>query len=191
MPRRPIGCERLACVPAGDLGFGWRRRLSHCTPRRLAAGFDLRDRLSQQFLHGAPDLVIGLRHALGVEILAHLAEDVVVAGPLKSGHHHRLAIGLRLRARKPELLGGPQAKKLVAARGRFESQLLVMRELLLETFLALVECGHARPLACERNADSQMRLAYRVTPVKATRCGRLCSDGIWNRALASRLCYLA
>src|SRR5262249_31704879 len=48
-------------------------------------------------------------------------------------------------AGEPELLGSPQTEQLVAPRRRLESQLLVVRELLLETFLALVECGHCPP----------------------------------------------
>src|SRR5262249_52909320 len=48
-----------------------------------------------------------------------------------------------LGAGEPELGRRPQAEHLVAARGRLELELLVDRELFLETFLALVERGHA------------------------------------------------
>ena len=105
-------------------------------------GLDLLDRLAHQLDHHAADLLIGCGDALGVEILAHLAEDVVVAGFLEVGHHDFLGIGVRVGALEAELLGGPKPEQLVAPGRRLELQLLVMRELLLETFLTLVERGH-------------------------------------------------
>ena len=39
-------------------------------------------------------MLIGLRDALGVEILAHLAEHVVVAGFLEVGHHDLFGVGV-------------------------------------------------------------------------------------------------
>src|SRR5216684_21062 len=111
--------------------------------RRLSARFDFCDRLCHQLVHGAADLVIGLLDVLGVEIPADLPEHVVVAGFLEIGHDHLLGISLGLRARKSELLRRPQPEQLVAARARLEFELLVASELLLETFLALVESGHA------------------------------------------------
>ena len=49
----------------------------------------------------------------------------------------RVAVGLG--AGKAELFRGPEAEELVAARGGLEPQFLVVSELLLEAFLALVE----------------------------------------------------
>src|SRR5271167_4886296 len=42
----------------------------------LFTGFDVGDRLRHQFGHYAGDLMVGLRNALGVEILADLVCDV-------------------------------------------------------------------------------------------------------------------
>src|SRR5262249_43082590 len=62
---------------------------------------------------------------------------------LEISHDHLLGVRIGLGAGEPELPRRPQAEHLVAARGRLELELLVDRELLLETFLALVERGHA------------------------------------------------
>jgi hypothetical protein len=112
-------------------------------PAASLSGLDRGDRLFHQLGHGAADLVVGRLHALGVEILAQLAEHVVVAAFLEIGHHDRLGVGLRFGAGEPELVGGPQAEQLVAAGIGLEPQFLVVGELLLETFLALVERGHS------------------------------------------------
>src|SRR5262244_2547102 len=53
-----------------------------------AARLDLLDRLRHQLVHGAANLVIGFVHALGVEIPADLAEDVVIARLLEIRHDH-------------------------------------------------------------------------------------------------------
>ena len=89
------------------------------------------------------DLVIGLDDAFGIEILADLAHHIVRAHIFDIAHHDGLGVAFRLGGVKAEFFRGPQAEELVAARGGLESQLLVMRELLLEAFLALVERGHA------------------------------------------------
>src|SRR5580704_15210413 len=109
----------------------------------LPAGLDLVDRPRHQLVDGAANLVVGQIDALGIEILADLAEDVVVAGRFDIGDDDRFCIGLGLRARQPELLGGPQTDQLVTARRGLELQRFVMRELVLEAFLSLVESGHA------------------------------------------------
>src|SRR5262249_42351066 len=64
---------------------------------------------------------------------------------------------------EPELLGRPCPEHAVAPRGRLESELLVVRELLLEAFLALVEGGHGGP-----RAGAGMDLAYRAVIAKST-----------------------
>ena len=55
------------------------------TCAKLASPPDLFERRAQQFVHGAANLVVGLRHRLGVEIGANLAEHVLVAGFLEIG----------------------------------------------------------------------------------------------------------
>src|SRR5437660_1339734 len=115
-------------------------------PVRSSAGLDLGNCLFHQLLHGAADLMIGLIDALGVEILAQLAEDILLAGLLEVGGDDFLGIGIDRGAGEAELLGGPLSQELVAPGGRLELQLLVMRELLLKAVLALVERGHGRPL---------------------------------------------
>src|SRR5436853_333810 len=79
-----------------------------------------------------------------VSFQQRLVIDVVPAAFLEVGHDDLFRIGVRRIARDAELFGGPQAEHLVAPRVRLEAQLLVMDELLLETFLALVEGGHVR-----------------------------------------------
>src|SRR5215467_7010292 len=108
-----------------------------------AARFDLLDRFRHQLVHGAANLVIRDADALGVEVLANLAEDVVVTDLLEIRHDDRLGIGVGLVAGEAELLRRPQAEELVATGVRLESQFLVEGELLLEAFLALVERSHA------------------------------------------------
>ena len=95
--------------------------------------------------------MIGLFDAFGVEILAQLAEDILVAGFLEVGGDDFLGIGIDLGAGEAELLCGPLSQELVAPGGRLELQLLVMRKPLLEAFLALVERGHGRPLGWVSN----------------------------------------
>src|SRR5262244_4296581 len=109
----------------------------------LAARFDLLDRFRHQLIHRAANLVIRQVDALGVEVLANLAEDVIVTDLLEIRHDDRLGIGVGLGAGEPELLRRPQAEVLVATGVRLESQFLVEDELLLEAFLALVERSHA------------------------------------------------
>src|SRR5262245_36496744 len=108
-----------------------------------AALFDLLDRLREQFGHLRADLL--LSNAFGLEILCHLAQDVVVAGLLEVGQHDFLGIGLGVRTAFAENARRPEPKHLVAASHRLEAKLLVMRKLLFEAFLALVECRHAAP----------------------------------------------
>jgi hypothetical protein len=86
--------------------------------------------------------MIGFLHALVVEVLPDLSEYVVVPGLLEIGHDDVLGIGVGLGAGQAELLRRPPAEELVAAGVRLESELLVMGEPLLETFLALVESRH-------------------------------------------------
>src|SRR5260370_15575681 len=124
------------------------------SPARL----DLGDRPGRQLVDGAANLVVGQAHALGIEILADFAEDVVAAS-FHIRDHDLLGIGFRSRAGEPELLRRPQAKELVAARRRLELQLLVMGKLLLEAFLTLVERGHAILVILPRELASSISCA--------------------------------
>src|SRR5665647_419702 len=106
-----------------------------------AALLDLLDRLIEQFTHLGADLA--LVDGFALQILCNFTQNVVIAGLLEVGEHDLLGVSLGIGAAFAELAGGPEPQQLVAASHRLESQLLVMRELLLEAFLALVECGHA------------------------------------------------
>ena len=75
---------------------------------------------------------------------ARNGEHVMIAGFLEVRHDDFLGVSVRRVAREAELLGGPQAEQLVAARVRLEEQFFIMGELLLEAFLTLVEGAHAR-----------------------------------------------
>ena len=86
--------------------------------------------------------MIGLHDALGGEILVDFAQYIMRAG-LDVTDHQGFGIVLRFGAAKPELFRGPEAQKLVAARGRLETKFFVVREFLFEAFFALIERGHA------------------------------------------------
>ena len=73
----------------------------------------------------------------------HLANDVVVARLLEIGHDHLLGIGLGIVARDPHLLRRPKAEKLVAPGDDLELKLLIVLELRLGGFLAVVKRVHA------------------------------------------------
>ena len=88
------------------------------------------------------DLMVGLLHALRVEVSPDLAEHVLFARLLEVGLDHLARIGLRRIARDPHLARRPQAEQLVSPRGRPELQLLVMSEFPLEALLAILEARH-------------------------------------------------
>jgi len=90
------------------------------------------------------DRVLFRRLAGGGEVLHQLVQDIVVARLLEVGQDDFLGIGLGVGAALAHQAGGPQAEQLVLARGRLELQVLVVLELLLEGFFALVERGHGR-----------------------------------------------
>src|SRR5207247_8549842 len=102
----------------------------------------LRDGLHHQLVHFHPNLFFGDRDALGGEIAHHLAEHVAVAGFLEIGRHDLPGRGGGGVARHAELFRRPQSEQLVAARFGLELLLFVESELLLEAFLALIECRH-------------------------------------------------
>src|SRR5262245_60064793 len=138
---------------------------------RSPAALHLGDRLLEQFVHGAADLVIGLGDTLGVEVLAELAKHVMVAGFFEIRQHDFLGIGVGFGAGKSKLLGRPQAEHLVAPGHRLEFELLVERELLFESFLALVERRHveaSRRVVAPDRGGASWRLAYRAKMAKST-----------------------
>src|SRR5580704_5121992 len=122
----------------------FRSRSAHRTSeaRPLSARLDVVGGLHHQLVHGAANLVIGLRDALGVEVRAQLAECGIAARRLQLRGNDAHGIGLRRGTGEPELFGSPQPDELVAPRLRPEPYLLVMREFLLEAFLAFVEARH-------------------------------------------------
>ena len=126
-------------------------------------------------IHGLADVLVGLRDALGVEILAHLAEHVVVAGLLEVGHHDLLRVGVGGGAGHAHFFRRPQAEQLVAPGIRLEAQLLIMRELLLEAFLALVERRHVALVVVSN--DSRRNRVWMTEPVSSYGLCALCTTG--------------
>src|SRR5262245_53854364 len=113
-----------------------RRRLARAKATS-AALLDLRDRLRQQFGHPCADLLLG--DAFRLQILDELVRHVLVGAFLKIGEDDLFRIGFRVVSGFAQDSRRPQPQHLVPARRRLESECLVMRELLLEAFLALVE----------------------------------------------------
>src|SRR5262245_56221377 len=141
--RRHAPCDRRHGRQASNSRGSSSPSIGDARPAISAARFDLLDRFCHQLVHGAANLVIRDADTLGVEVLANLAEDVIVTDLLEIRHDDRLGIGVGLVAGEAELLRRPQAQELVATGVRLESQFLVEGELLLEAFLALVERSHA------------------------------------------------
>src|SRR5665647_1741206 len=108
-----------------------------------AALLDLLDCLRHQLVHGAAEFGVADGDLLVVEVLADFPKNVVIAGLLEVGDDDFLGVSVRLRAGQTEFFGRPKAQQLVAAGAGLELQLFIMRELLFEAVLALVECGHA------------------------------------------------
>src|ERR1700720_2939691 len=91
--------------------------------------------------------MLGLNDALRFEILADLGDHRAIAALLEFGQDDGACIVLSFGAAQAELSRRPETKHLVAARSGLEPEFLVVRELLLEAFFALVECrGHCRRL---------------------------------------------
>ncbi len=86
--------------------------------------------------------MIGKIDAFRLEIAFQLPEDVIIAGFLEVGFDDLLGIGLRGIATQPQLFRRPKSKQLVTAGIRLLFQLFVIRELVLKTFFAIVECAH-------------------------------------------------
>src|SRR5215208_3543990 len=94
-------------------------------------------------MHLAANVLIRHIDALAVEIPADFAENVFLAGFLEIGQHDFLRVSLGFRSAQALPFCCPFAEHFVAARGGLESQVLVMRELLLKTFFTLIERRHA------------------------------------------------
>ncbi|CDX49753.1 hypothetical protein MPL3365_100204 [Mesorhizobium plurifarium] len=142
------------------------------------AVLDLLDRLRHQLVHGAADLMVGLVDAGGIEILADLAENIVVARFLDIGDHNFLGIGLGIGAGFAEFLGGPQAKRLVAARRGLEAKFLVEGEFALEALFAVFHAAHDVP------PINPIRLAVNMCDGQAqTKRPRAGQYGSWHAAL--------
>ena len=131
-----------------------RRRAGGGRARRRASRqplcLDLRDacRPAISFMVRA-DSAARMRDALGVEVLAHLAATRR-RRRLPRNRPSRLPWRRRRRRApvRPSFSAAHRPSSLLRRAHRLELQLLVMRELLFEAFLALVECGHAALVAC-------------------------------------------
>ncbi|SJM33191.1 hypothetical protein BQ8482_340087 [Mesorhizobium delmotii] len=106
---------------------------------------DLLDCLRHQIVHGAANLMVRLDDPGFVEILADLAENVVIAGFLDVGEDYLASIGFGVGPGLAELFGGPQAERLVAAGRGLEPEFLVDYEFALEALLAIFHAAHGIP----------------------------------------------
>src|SRR5215475_4600381 len=140
------------------MGVTWARVSSSRPPSGLSPALDFRDRLLHCLIHGPANLMVGLRHAFLVEVLAYRAEHTVAVRLVEIGDDDICGVSLGGCAGHSELLGGPQANQLVAARTSLEPKFLIMREFTLETFLALVEGAHMSP-RCVANSKSALIVA--------------------------------
>jgi hypothetical protein len=96
-----------------------------------------------QLVHGAANLVIRLVDIVGIKVCADLAENVLITRLFEVSPDNFLGIFFNLRAFVSEKPCSPEAQQLVATCGCLEPQLLVMREFVFKSLLALVECAHA------------------------------------------------
>ena len=102
---------------------------------------DLRDRLFHQADHRGADVLVGLRDAFGVEILAHLGNTP--SSPASLNRPSPFPSRKRShRASGDAHFQPPHSEQFVAPCIGLEAQILVMSEFLLEAFFALVECRH-------------------------------------------------
>ena len=129
--------------------------------------------------------MIRLGHTLGVKIRPHFAENIVIPGFLKVSHHHRLGIGLSLRPRKPQLVGCPKTKQLIAAGSSLELQRFVMGKLRFKPIPALIKRAHHR-----FSIDLIGKFQFTLPPQRALRllqinprgrifCHKAAANGVW------------
>ncbi|CAH2403721.1 hypothetical protein MES4922_310071 [Mesorhizobium ventifaucium] len=156
---------------------------------------DLLDCLRHQIVHGAANLVVRLDDPGFVEILADLAENVVVAGFLDIGENDLAGIGFGVGPGLAELFGGPQAERLVAAGRGFEPEFLVDYEFSLEALLAIFHAAHGIPpvksdLVGGRNVCIALHKPKGRGPVNMLR--HLLRCGIsFRKAVIERICRLS
>jgi len=72
----------------------------------------------------------------------------LVAAFVEFCEQHVLGKGFRIRTALAEQASGPQPEHLVAARDGLEAQFLIVRELVFEAFLALIESRRHALLIC-------------------------------------------
>src|SRR5262245_17130710 len=132
-PRRVRAALSFAGHLAGAHGRGSITSPNPLSARLLLAFLlDLADRLGQEIDDRQAQLGVGHLHALVVEVLAYLAENVLVAllGQIRLAH--RAYVVLERRAGHPQLGARPFAEKLVPARLGLEPKLLIHSKFLLE-----------------------------------------------------------
>src|SRR6185437_1879993 len=82
----------------------------------LSTCLDLRDGLGHQLVHRGADFLIACGHLFGVEVLANLAENVVVAGLFEVRHDDFFRVGIHVQAGQAQFTCSPLAQKLIPAR---------------------------------------------------------------------------
>src|SRR5262249_61917484 len=100
-----------------------------------------------------------LRHldALVGALLEDLRDQGLIVTLLVNRIGHRIGIGGGLRLAEAELGSDPAGEELVATHLGLEGQLQIMRELVLEGLLAILEAGHA---ACTPSGRCRLMRSY-------------------------------
>ena len=132
--------------------------------------------------------MIGLRDAFGVEVVANLAEDVVVPRFLENRQDDLLGIGVGLGAREPELLRRPMSEEPVAAGVRLNlsssstancfskpssrlSNVVMPASLSRERPAARASYGLLRTVWPERTLNQLIFRGFNIHPPSETICG--------------------
>src|SRR5690606_20857085 len=108
-------------------------------PACLRRDLELPHRFSKKIRHFLTYFVVGDGHTLCVEVGADLPEDILVALLGQICLHDSFDVVFDPGSSDSEETGSPLAQHLVASGLGLELELLVMRELLLESLLALFE----------------------------------------------------
>ena len=82
------------------------------------------------------------------EVLGDVLDFFLVAAAMEAECRERVGIGLGFGAGEADALRRPQAQELAPARAHLEGEFLVMLELALEGFLAIVEAVTQSPIVC-------------------------------------------
>ena len=96
----------------------------------------------QQFSHLLANTGVRAINACFVEILANLAEHVLIAGFFQVRQDNRFRIGFGVSPTQPHQIRSPDAKQLVAARHHFELGFLIQCVACLFCALAIIKCAH-------------------------------------------------